>query len=197
LLSDESHTLVEAWRLVEKACMGKNTWERNVRRRDNSRDGNPQIKSIFRKVKPEEHTEKVLDVHILNRDSLLTVYNRLTGLVEKLPGGLRKPILRELTQSTFLEQRPARLLLVGNEALTPQQVLSTLGAEGGLRAVAVTTDGVPISRPDGVGSRSWTRDRVSRRNSSPPDSPAAARTLLRLLRARRGIELKRIGKNVS
>ncbi|TSA32207.1 MAG: hypothetical protein D4R65_09865 [Verrucomicrobiaceae bacterium] len=67
----------------------------------------------------------------MNRDSLLTVYNRLTGLVEKLPGGLQKPILRELTpiRELFLEQRPARLLLVGNEAPTPQQVLSMLGAE--------------------------------------------------------------------
>jgi len=67
----------------------------------------------------------------LNRDSLLTVYNRLTGLVEKLPGGLQKPILRELTpiRELFLEQRPARLLLVGNEAPTPQEVLSMLGAE--------------------------------------------------------------------
>jgi len=70
-------------------------------------------------------------LRILNRDSLLTVYNRLTGLVEKLPGGLQKPILRELTpiRELFLEQRPARLLLVGNEAPTPQQVLSMLGAE--------------------------------------------------------------------
>lgn len=67
----------------------------------------------------------------MNRDSLLTVYNRLTGLVEKLPGGLQKPILRELTpiRELFLEQRPARLLLVGNETPTPRQVLSMFGAD--------------------------------------------------------------------
>lgn len=67
----------------------------------------------------------------MNRDSLLTVYNRLTGLVEKLPGGLQKPILRELTpiRQLFLEQRPARLLLVGDEKPSPQELLTMLGAE--------------------------------------------------------------------
>jgi uncharacterized protein (DUF697 family) len=51
----------------------------------------------------------------LNRETLLTLYDRFTGLVEKLPGGLQKPILRELVpiRELFLEQRPARLLLLG------------------------------------------------------------------------------------
>jgi uncharacterized protein (DUF697 family) len=51
----------------------------------------------------------------LNRDTLLTLYDRFTGLIEKLPGGLQKPILRELVpiRELFLEQRPARLLLLG------------------------------------------------------------------------------------
>jgi uncharacterized protein (DUF697 family) len=54
-------------------------------------------------------------LQILNRDSVLKLYERLTSLVEKLPGGVQKPILRELVplRELFLEERPARLLLVG------------------------------------------------------------------------------------
>ncbi len=46
---------------------------------------------------------------------MLKLYERLTTLVEKLPGGLQKPILRELVpiRELFLEQRPTRILLVG------------------------------------------------------------------------------------
>jgi len=74
----------------------------------------------------------------LNRDSLLTVFDRLGGLIEKLPGGLQKPILRELTpiRQLFLEQRPARLLLVGPEGEPAQEFLASLGtpdlAAGGI-----------------------------------------------------------------
>ncbi|CAN5604492.1 hypothetical protein BH09VER1_BH09VER1_20990 [soil metagenome] len=51
----------------------------------------------------------------MNRDNLLSLYDRLTQLVEKLPGGLQKPILRELVpiRELFLQQRPARLMLLG------------------------------------------------------------------------------------
>jgi uncharacterized protein (DUF697 family) len=51
----------------------------------------------------------------LNRETLLSLYDRLTNLVEKLPEGLQKPILRELVpiRELFLEQRPARILLLG------------------------------------------------------------------------------------
>lgn len=54
-------------------------------------------------------------LQILNRDSVLKLYGRLSALVEKLPGGLQKPVLRELVpiRELFLEQRPARLLVVG------------------------------------------------------------------------------------
>lgn len=66
----------------------------------------------------------------LNRDSLLGVYDRLAGLVEKLPGGLQKPILRELTpiRQVFLERRPARLLLIGEAGPCPHEFLTSLGA---------------------------------------------------------------------
>jgi uncharacterized protein (DUF697 family) len=49
---------------------------------------------------------------------VLKLYDRLSSLVEKLPGGLQKPILRELVpiRELFLDQRPARILLVGGAA---------------------------------------------------------------------------------
>ena len=67
----------------------------------------------------------------LNRDSLLSVYNRFTGLIEKLPGGLQKPILRELTpiRELFLEQRPARIMLVGSSRQNVEQILAGFGGK--------------------------------------------------------------------
>lgn len=64
----------------------------------------------------------------MNRDFLLKLYDRLTSLVEKLPGGLQKPILRELVpiRELFLEQRPARLLLLGHPSPEELSFLETL-----------------------------------------------------------------------
>jgi uncharacterized protein (DUF697 family) len=64
----------------------------------------------------------------MNRDFLLKLYDRLTGLVEKLPGGLQKPILRELVpiRELFLEQRPARLLFLGGPSPEPLAFLEGL-----------------------------------------------------------------------
>lgn len=61
----------------------------------------------------------------MNRDSLLSLYDRFTQLVEKLPGGLQKPILRELTpiRNLFLEQRPARLILLGDAGRSVPEIL--------------------------------------------------------------------------
>ena len=66
----------------------------------------------------------------MKRDSLLSAYDRLTGVVEKLPGGLQKPILRELMpiRQLFLEHRPARLMLVGEEGIPARDFLAELGA---------------------------------------------------------------------
>ena len=65
----------------------------------------------------------------MEREILLKLYNRLTGFVEKLPGGLQKPILRELVpiRETFLESRPASLLLLGNDTSPPSGFLANLG----------------------------------------------------------------------
>ncbi len=65
----------------------------------------------------------------MNRESLLSLYDRLTKLVEKLPGGLQKPILRELVpiRELFLEQRPARILLLGAVGKSVPEFLHSIG----------------------------------------------------------------------
>jgi hypothetical protein len=62
--------------------------------------------------------------------SLLKVYDRLSALIEKLPGGLQKPILRELTpiRELFLEQRAPRILLTGASVQSVPLLLATMGA---------------------------------------------------------------------
>ncbi|MFZ0710185.1 MAG: hypothetical protein WAM53_09120 [Terrimicrobiaceae bacterium] len=64
----------------------------------------------------------------MNRDNLLSLYDRLTKLVEKLPGGLQKPILRELVpiRDLFLEQRPARILLLGGSGKSVPEFLNSV-----------------------------------------------------------------------
>jgi len=59
---------------------------------------------------------------------LLTYYDRFAKLVEKLPGGLQKPILRELTpiRELFLEQRPARIILLGSPGKSVPEFLHIL-----------------------------------------------------------------------
>lgn len=62
--------------------------------------------------------------------TLLALYDRLTGFIEKLPGGLQKPILRELTpiRELFLEQRSPRILLVGGTLESVPSLLAMMGA---------------------------------------------------------------------
>lgn len=75
----------------------------------------------------------------MNRESLLSLYERLTKLVEKLPGGLQKPILRELVpiRELFLEQRPARILLLG---ATGKSVPEFLNATSGIQVETGESD---------------------------------------------------------
>lgn len=64
----------------------------------------------------------------MKREHVLTLYDRLTGLVGKLPGGIQKPILRELgpIREIFLEARPARLMLVGPVGRSVPEILGDL-----------------------------------------------------------------------
>lgn len=62
--------------------------------------------------------------------TLLKLYDRLSALIEKLPGGLQKPILRELTpiRELFLEQRAPRLMLSGGSTQSAPSLLAAMGA---------------------------------------------------------------------
>lgn len=64
----------------------------------------------------------------MNRENITVLYDRFTQLVEKLPGGLQKPILRELTpiRNLFLDQRPARLILLGGTPQSAPEMLHRL-----------------------------------------------------------------------
>lgn len=63
-------------------------------------------------------------------NALLKIYDRLSALIEKLPGGLQKPILRELTpiRELFLEQRAPRVLLTGGSTQSVPSLLAGMGA---------------------------------------------------------------------
>lgn len=84
---------------------------------------------------------------------MLKLYDRLTGLVEKLPGGVQKPILRELVplRELFLEQRPARVMLLGGAEST--------SAPAWLHFLA----GLPVETGDAVAG--WRTYRVAERGS--------------------------------
>jgi uncharacterized protein (DUF697 family) len=81
--------------------------------------------------------------------TLLRLYDKLTGLLEKLPGGLQKPVLRELQpiRDLFLDTRPPRLMLVGDSVATVPSLLAALGvsdihtgeSHAGWRAYSIPT----------------------------------------------------------
>jgi len=72
-------------------------------------------------------------------DSLLSLYDRFSRLVEKLPGGLQKPILREMNpiREIYLEQRPARLMLVGDPTLSTPEILAQLCGDAVMTGASV------------------------------------------------------------
>ncbi|HEY5792783.1 MAG TPA: hypothetical protein VIS74_05755, partial [Chthoniobacterales bacterium] len=64
----------------------------------------------------------------MNRETLVGYYDKLAALVEKLPGGLQKPIMHELRpiREVFLDQRPARILVLGEPEITVPEFLCRL-----------------------------------------------------------------------
>jgi len=64
----------------------------------------------------------------MSRETLVGYYDKLATLVEKLPGGLQKPIMHELRpiREVFLDQRPARLLILGDPGLSTPDFLCQL-----------------------------------------------------------------------
>ncbi len=64
----------------------------------------------------------------MSHGTLLSLYEKLAALLEKLPGGIQQPILRELEpiKELYLLQRPARIALVGDPAVELPAFLNTL-----------------------------------------------------------------------
>ena len=63
---------------------------------------------------------------------LLRLHDKLAGLLEKLPGSLQKPILRELRpiRDLFLDQRAPRLALFGNDSTSTPALLAAMDISG-------------------------------------------------------------------
>ena len=82
----------------------------------------------------------------MKQSVFLSIYEKLESLVQRLPEGLRAPILREITpiKTLFLLQRPPRIVLLGERAASRTAVVNALFGES-------------VARPDedAVQSASW------------------------------------------
>jgi uncharacterized protein (DUF697 family) len=60
--------------------------------------------------------------------NLLALYEKLEALLHKLPTGLHQPILRELEplKTLFLQQRPPRLVLLGDRGVSRSELVNQL-----------------------------------------------------------------------
>ncbi len=75
---------------------------------------------------------------------MLSLFNKLTAISEKLPERLSHPILKELIpiREIFLEQRPARLMLLGeSSSFTVPELLNTWYAGDWLRQIPLGANG--------------------------------------------------------
>jgi uncharacterized protein (DUF697 family) len=63
-----------------------------------------------------------------HRVNLVALYEKLERLVQRLPQPLQSPILKEITpiKTLFLQQRPPRLLLVGDRAASRTDLVNSL-----------------------------------------------------------------------
>ncbi len=82
----------------------------------------------------------------MKQSIFLSIYEKLEALVQRLPDGLRAPILREITpiKTLFLLQRPPRIVLLGDRAASRTALVNALFGE-------------TVARPeeDAVQSTSW------------------------------------------
>src|SRR5205809_8099156 len=62
---------------------------------------------------------------------LLSLYEKLEALVQRLPEGLRAPILREITpiKTLFLLQRPPRIALLGDRTASKAELMNAIFGE--------------------------------------------------------------------
>lgn len=72
----------------------------------------------------------------MSRPALLAAYEKLSALLEKLPGSLQEPILRELDpiKEIFLRQRAPRLAVLGDTGLELPSLLNALAGRPVLHA---------------------------------------------------------------
>ncbi len=100
----------------------------------------------------------------MKQSVFLSIYEKLESLVQRLPEGLRGPILREITpiKTLFLLQRPPRIVLLGDRAASRTALVNALFGEA-------------IARPDedALQSAAW------------QEFARAGRGTLRVLDARR------------
>lgn len=67
----------------------------------------------------------------MKQSVFLSIYEKLESLVQRLPEGLRGPILREITpiKTLFLLQRPPRIVLLGDRAASRTALVNALFGE--------------------------------------------------------------------
>lgn len=72
----------------------------------------------------------------MSRPGLLAAYEKLAALLEKLPGSLQEPILRELDpiKEIFLRQRPPRIAVLGEEGIELPAFINALAGRTVLHA---------------------------------------------------------------
>ena len=72
----------------------------------------------------------------MSRPALLAAYEKMSGLLDKLPGSLQEPIMRELDpiKEIFLRQRAPRLALLGDPGIGLPALVNALAARPVLHA---------------------------------------------------------------
>ena len=112
----------------------------------------------------------------MKQSVFLSVYEKLEGLVQRLPEGLRGPILREITpiKTLFLLQRPPRIVLLGDRAASRTALVNALFGE-------------PVAR----------RDEDALQSTAWQEFARAGRGTLRVLDARRPSALAGLSRALS
>lgn len=82
----------------------------------------------------------------MSRPALLAAYEKLAALLEKLPGSLQEPILRELDpiKEIFLRQRPPRIAVLGDPALELPALLNALAGRTAVHAPLTRGPWTPV-----------------------------------------------------
>ncbi|MBU3666138.1 MAG: hypothetical protein FGM15_09740 [Chthoniobacterales bacterium] len=90
----------------------------------------------------------------MSRQALLSVYDKLAALLEKLPGSLQEPVLRELEpiKEIFLRQRAPRVCVFGENAIELPALINALAGRAVLHAPILRGPWTPVQ---GSGTVDW------------------------------------------